>query len=178
MNPLRLLIISLLSLIVFTFSGTALYLHQKGDKLLSVQTNSMMPAFKKGDAVLSRKVDYKELNVGDIISYQNPKDNREIVTHRLSKINYQTGRLVTQGDNNSSSDIPFPAALLVGKVYLIVPGTGRFLDWVRKPEGLAVVLYVPASLVLVLEARRLSLRVKHKKYQEHRYLISKNYGVV
>lgn len=172
MKPLRLLFVLMLVLVILGFSGSVYFLHVQGDRLLSVQTNSMLPVLKRGDAVITRTVALSELKLNDIVSYKSPADNRVTVTHRLVEINYQTGRLVTIGDNNQLADQPIPASLVIGKVYKILPGFGRLLDWQRTPLGLTVVLYIPASLVLFFETKHLSYLIAYKRYREHIYFTS------
>jgi len=132
----------------------------------------MAPTFRKGDAVLTEPVFLSELKTGDIVSYRSPADKRVVVTHRLVDINYQTGRLVTEGDSNSRTDLPFPATQLIGRVYKIVPGLGAKLDWLHSSRGLTFMIYLPAALVIVAESRHLSVTHKHKRYLEHSSFVS------
>jgi len=149
--------------------GFVLYRSMEGDRLLSVQTSSMVPAFYPGDAVVTQKVSLSNLKVGDIISYLSPADNRVVVSHRLIGINYRTGRLITAGDALDLQDVPFPSSLLLGRVTKILPGAGYPLDWLHRPIGLAVVVYLPASLVLISETKRLAKQYKKPQYQQYGY---------
>ncbi|CAN5386144.1 signal peptidase I [soil metagenome] len=156
---------ALLMLFTGAIAGTALYLHWQGDQLLSVQSGSMVPAFRPGDAVATRKVRVEDLRVGDIVSYLNPADNRVKVTHRLININYLTGKMITEGDALDLQDVPFPNRLITGKVYRVIPNLGYIIDWLHEPEGLIIVVYTPAAFILVSEAKRLARRHTRPYYQ-------------
>jgi signal peptidase I len=139
---------------IFAMTSFVLYRYIDGDRTLSVQTNSMVPTFSAGDAVITQKVTLQNLRVGDVISYKSPADNKVIVSHRLIDIDYQTGKLVTKGDALELRDFSIPSRLVRGRVYLVMPGIGSFLDWLHKPTGLIVAVYIPAALVLMHELRR------------------------
>ena len=145
------------------------YRHYKGDQILSVQTGSMVPSFYPGDALVTRKVIVPSLQIGDIVTYHNPSDPKVLVSHRLIGINYRTGKLITHGDALDLQDVPFPSNLLVGKVYKVVPLAGFMLDWLHKPAGLIVAIYIPASLILISEARRLARHYSKPYYRLYSY---------
>ena len=135
------------------------------EQLLAVQTGSMIPTFRPGDAVLVKPVAVQSLRAGDIISYQSPQDPTVIITHRLSKIDTTHGWLTTEGDALQSSDPVFPENLLVGQVTAIIPGFGKLLDTLRRPLGLVLAIYLPATLVVTIECKRLAKRYSTRHYQ-------------
>lgn len=81
-----------------------------GYRMLRVMTDSMMPAFEKGDCIIIQETDAKELAVGDIITFisSDPILDGGLNTHRIIDIaeDYITGTAVyyTKGDNNSWED--------------------------------------------------------------------------
>lgn len=169
---LRYFSIGILSIVVvclLSASSYIIYRHIKGDQLLSVQTASMVPAFYPGDAVVTHAVTLNDLNIGDIVTYQNPNDKRVVVSHRLISINYQTGKLITAGDAVGLRDVPFPASLVTGRVYKAIPVVGTVLNWLHQPLGLIVAVYTPAAFVLVSEAKRLSRHYANNNYQAYSY---------
>ena len=129
------------------------YRHYRGDQLLSVQTGSMIPTFYPGDAIVTNKTALQKLLVGDIVAYHNPVNSKVIVSHRLISVNYKTGKLITEGDALDLQDVPFPSYLVAGKVDKVIPHAGLLLDWLHKPIGLLVAVYVPAVLVMATEAK-------------------------
>jgi signal peptidase len=131
-------------------------LNARGARLLSVQTASMMPTFRPGDALVVKPLRSGHFHSGDIVSYRDPRHPAAIISHRLLGINRQTGWLTTQGDALHSPDPAFPPNQVVGRAIAVAPGLGRLLDWLRRPLGLALTVYVPASLIIGAEVARLS----------------------
>ena len=72
-------------------------------KLLGVGSESMEPKINKGDAVFAVKTNVNELQIGDIIVFE--QQDKEII-HRISDIIEEDGSLyfITKGDNNNSED--------------------------------------------------------------------------
>ncbi len=140
-------------LVLGSMAGLAVFLISH-EQVLSVQTGSMVPTFRPGDAVLMRRVGPANLQPGDIISYRNPHNASMIITHRLINKDNQSGRLTTEGDNSSTPDADFPAQQVIGRVAAVIPKLGRTLDYLHTPIGLAAAVYLPAALVVGAEARR------------------------
>jgi signal peptidase I len=126
----------------------------QGGKLLSVQTGSMTPHIHKGDLVVVTRVPAGQLVVGDVITYISPRQSRTTITHRIVRIH--GSEIITKGDANPAADAPISTRAVVGKVTHHVRYAGRGLDFVRKPLGLALLIYVPALAVVISEVRRLS----------------------
>lgn len=139
----------------------------QGVKFLSVQSGSMAPVFHKGDLVVVNRVPKAEYGVGDVITFINPRNSKQTITHRIvevQKINgHATGRVVTKGDANATNDTSIPTGSIVGRVDKSIPYVGYGFDFVRKPIGLLLLIYVPALIVVTAEMRRL---IKHYKSQE------------
>lgn len=87
-------------------------------KVIAIASDSMVPVFSRGDAVLYEKISPDELVEGDVIAFK--KDNI-IVTHRIIDI-WKKGDLsyyITKGDNNNSVDTFIPTENdFLGKVQL------------------------------------------------------------
>jgi signal peptidase I len=138
-----------------------------GAHLLSIQTGSMVPLFRPGDAVLSVKSKAHSLHAGDIISYTDPTQPRLIITHRLVRIDPSSGRVTTKGDHNAKPDTPFPRQLVTGRVVAVAPHFGTVLDAARKPAGLILLVYVPALLTLMFEIRQYISQSQSHYYKLH-----------
>lgn len=134
-------------------------LHTHGQRLLSVQTGSMMPTFHPGDALIVEPVKIRQLRVGQVISYQSTLDPRLIISHRLIKIDQRTGWLTTRGDALSMADQPFPSSRVVGRAIAVAPRFGRLLDFLHRPLGLALIIYLPAISLIALELWHLRLAI-------------------
>ena len=91
--PLILLLIMLIILV----SGLFKY------KMIAIASNSMHPAYDRGDAVIYEKVDSEEIEEGEILVFH--KEGK-IVTHRVTKKWSSNGiyYFKTKGDQNNAED--------------------------------------------------------------------------
>jgi signal peptidase I len=126
-----------------------------GGQILSVQTASMVPTIRSKDAVIVKPVPVGELKVGDIISYRSPNQPRVVITHRLVAIDHAGDRLTTAGDSSGIKDPTFSSQLVAGKAIALAPKFGLVIDILHNPYGLVAAIYLPALLVIVVEARQL-----------------------
>lgn len=155
---------TVLTVLLLVMSLAALYALSQGAKFLSVQSGSMVPTYHKGDLVVDMRVPVQQLAVGDVVTYTNPRlFNGEPITHRIIQTpsNDNDQQFVTKGDANPAADPPIKAHNIIGKVGFSVPLLGFLFDFVRKPLGLLILIYVPAITIVVAEIRRLM-----KYYQE------------
>ena len=112
-----------------------------GYSYFTVLTSSMQNEIPKNSFILVKKVDPKDLKVGDNITYM--RDYTTSVTHKIIEVieNYDGSRkrgFRTQGTNNANPDKDIvPAANVVGKVVYSVPTVG------------ALILYLESNLHLV-----------------------------
>jgi len=88
-----------------------------------VSTGSMSPAFEVGDIVLlDKEIAFDDLQVGDVIVFERPKDESRIIISRIVDIDYtETGKVITtKGDANPSSipgtNFPIIQDNFIGKV--------------------------------------------------------------
>ena len=72
---------------------------------LVIASNSMLPKIRKGDIVIIKDVDVKDIKKGDVIRY---KMDGYYVVHRVVLIrNDENGKreFITKGDNNNDIDL-------------------------------------------------------------------------
>jgi signal peptidase len=74
--------------------------------MMAIASNSMVPTFSRGDAVIVQKIKTSEIEnieVGDIIVYYH---DQKMIVHRVVSIKNANGGLVfnTKGDNNEDKD--------------------------------------------------------------------------
>lgn len=154
-------------LFLIGLSLTAVYALSQGTKFLSVQSGSMVPAYSKGDLVIVNNAPDQSYKVGDVITFINPNNKQQTVTHRIAKTLPSDGmlpvRFVTKGDANAAADMPVYGKDIVGKVSFALPYLGFGFDFVRQPLGLILLIYIPALTIIVSEARKLA---KYYKEQE------------
>ncbi|MBQ1520462.1 MAG: signal peptidase I [Clostridia bacterium] len=120
-----------------------------------------------GDLIFSKKIDAKELKVGDVISYL---ENSAVVTHRIIKINNnEDGSLSfsTKGDANNTEDLgdPVPADNLVGVYKARIPALGDFIFFLQKPLGMALFIGIPVLTFIVYDIIR---RARSAKKEDNR----------
>jgi signal peptidase len=134
-------------------------MHIQGAKFLSVQSGSMVPTFSKGSLVIVTDVPRHQYKVGDVITYTNPQNVKETISHRIVEIktanDKPTGMIVTKGDANAQRDKAVPIEAIVGKVNFHIPYLGYFYNFMLQPIGLLLIIYVPTLSVIVAEVKRL-----------------------
>ncbi len=137
--------------------GAAVWLRLHGTLYLSVQSGSMEPVLHKGDLVLVSRIPATDLQVGDIVTFISPQDDKTPITHRIvATPSTETGyRFVTKGDANPSADSSILPSSIVGRQTYTVPKLGYVADVMRRPIGLALLIYLPALWIIGAEIRRL-----------------------
>lgn len=99
---------------------------------VAIATDSMVPEFKRGDAVVIDKKFDDKIKVGDIIQYR--LENITII-HRVIEIKNDNGKRVyiTKGDNNNSVDIyPVKESQILGKLKFVIPNLGYPSLWINE----------------------------------------------
>ncbi len=128
-----------------------------GWKIFSVQSGSMEPALSTGDLVLVHSIPASEYRIGDVITYMDPSNPKQTITHRIAEIKDGQQRVfVTKGDANHSADRAFNEAMVVGKQEVAVPVVGRAVDFLFTIPGLLIVIWLPALWLIFGETKRLA----------------------
>lgn len=152
-------------------AGIALIVVPKavGGLPLAVLSGSMVPVFDPGDVVVVRPVDPTELEVGDIITFQETSGTPELISHRIIGFAFGSdGReFLTRGDANEAADLaPVKQAQVMGEVWYIVPKVGYVATsmahgWLRTAADVVAVgllLYGGIAISSSLVGRRRSDR--------------------
>ena len=126
MKIIYLPILILLIIVVILVSGIFKY------KMIAIGSNSMVPVFYRGDAIIYEKVTSNEINVGDVIVF---KESNKIITHRVVSIDKKGNEYMikTKGDANNTEDkfTVYDQALL-GKVEYVVKYVGYPTLWIKE----------------------------------------------
>ena len=133
--------------------GAGWVMRYEGIKLLSVQSGSMVPTFAHGDALVIKPINHKSLQPGDIVSYRTSVTGA-IISHRIMSFNQATKSFITEGDHNAYPDDPVSSSQIVGQAVAYLPAAGRLFHLIRQPLALIALVYLPATLVIILEALR------------------------
>ena len=147
-------IIALL-LIVSTFPIAGNY------ELLIVQSGSMEPAIKTGSLVIIKPA--SEYKAGDVITFGPVTKGKSPTTHRIVNVSLQNGKPVylTKGDANEEADTSEVLARdVLGKVLLDIPFIGYALTAAKRPAGFAVLIIIPALILLFDEGKKIFLEIK------------------
>jgi signal peptidase len=139
-----------------------------------VQSGSMEPAIKTGGLVFI--VEEPSYEVGDIVTFGADTKTQVPTTHRIVAIN-GTGPLRTFSTKGDANDSPDPTttrlADIHGKVVFSLPYLGYVLDFARKPLGFALLVGVPAVIIILDEIvkifREVSLMRRKKLLNEKKH---------
>ena len=137
---------------------------QGGIKVKIVKSGSMEPTIKTGGIVIIKPESM--YNVGDVVTFGADTKTQIPTTHRIVATEGQgSGQMFqTKGDANNAAD-PTPTSVkdVHGKVILTVPYAGYVLDFARKPSGFALLVGVPALLIILEEAGKIVKEVRRMR---------------
>ena len=125
-----------------------------GFKPFVVMSGSMEPNYHVGSLVYVKSVDYKELDVGDPITYMVSQDT--IVTHRIIEVlvdeeDPDTLRYFTKGDANDVADgVSVHYKNIIGKPVFSIPYLGYVSNYIQNPPGMYVAIAGAAILILLV----------------------------
>jgi len=138
------LVLTMLGLIL---AGLAFLYFSPGYSLYLVRSESMTPAVKMGDLIITGPLNGPingELKPGTIVTYEHSK---ELITHRIQSIDGTT--LVTKGDAVEDPD-SWPVTLSdVKGIYLFkIPYVGYVTSFVQTKFGWFLAIIIPAALLV------------------------------
>lgn len=119
-----------------------------------ITSGSMEPEINVGDIILSKKVDSKDIQDGDIISFWDPENSKHIITHKVIKIYTENNEtyFLTMGTYTGSEDqIPVNSNLLVGKYVGRIRWIGGLALFMQTPLGLITCLLIPLCILLIID---------------------------
>jgi len=139
-------------------------------KVLVVKSGSMEPSIHTGSIVTvkppstgSGQADYK---IGDVITFGPYSKTKAPTTHRIYDMKVVGGEpiYITKGDANNAPDTrEIKKEDIVGKVLFSVPYLGYAVDFAKKPIGFALLIIVPAAIIIYDEIRKIFGEIKKKK---------------
>lgn len=118
----------------------------------TVLTGSMSPVIPTGALIINRYSKDRDLEVGDIITFQKPNTVTPIfITHRIINID-KSGLLYhfqTKGDANTIPEIEtITQANMEGKVIAIIPYLGYLIDILKTPIAFAILVFIPLCIFI------------------------------
>lgn len=149
-NILTTLVVILAVILALLLVGVRLL----GFQVFTVLSGSMEPTYQVGSLLYVRAVDYKELKVGDPITFMLSEDT--VATHRIIEVlvdeeDPNTIRFFTQGDAN---DIPDGSSVhyknIIGKPVFSIPYLGYVSNYIQNPPGRYVAICAGAVLLMLV----------------------------
>lgn len=147
-----------------------------GTKPYVVLSGSMEPTIPTGAVVFSKAA--SEYKPGDIITFSQNGNKKELVTHRLNEVTGKDGAVTfkTKGDANKSVDSwTVDPKNVVGKVSFKIPFLGYIVNFAQKPQGFILLVIIPATIIVYEEIKNLKNEItsgasdfKNKRLQKKR----------
>jgi len=132
-------------------------------KIMTVISGSMAPDIKMGSVVMVKPVaDYK---IGDVITFGPYSKTKAPTSHRIYDIKVEGGApvYITKGDANNAPDArELQKKDILGKVLFSVPYVGYAVDFAKKPMGFALIIIVPAAIIIFDEIKKIFYELKKK----------------
>ena len=140
-----------------------------GFRTFTVLSGSMEPEYPVGSMIYVKSTDYRELKVGDVISYV-ANDDKMVVTHRIVEVvvdekDASVRRFRTQGDANNSPDAKLVHYKnILGTPMIVIPYIGFIAHNIQQPPGIYITLVIGTLLLAwtflpgTLEERRKTAR--------------------
>lgn len=144
-----------------------------GWQIDTVTSGSMSPAVKVGSVVVTRPIDTRTIELGDIITYYSPQ-NVQLTTHRVVGIEEDSPPyFLTKGDANEEPD-PYmvSSASIKGKVAFSMPLLGYITDFIKTPLGFCLILGLPGLIIIGLQVRNMWRGVSRGKVRVEAKVIS------
>jgi signal peptidase len=129
-----------------------------GYRPLVDHSDSMRPAIRTGDLLITHHEPAARVRRGEIVSFKDPALADKLVTHRVLAVHRAGSRLdfVTKGDANPAPERWSTArGASVAVLALRVPGIGRTIAWVADPVIRTVILSLAALLLSTALLRRI-----------------------
>jgi signal peptidase I len=129
-----------------------------------VQSGSMEPSIRTGSIVLIAP--QPSYGVGDVITFTST-DSDVPTTHRIMEVKVDDAGatwFLTKGDANENFDTaPVAATDVLGAVRFSVPYLGFLFDFARTPLGFALLIGIPAFLIIIDEVEKIWREVRRRR---------------
>lgn len=146
------ILFNILAIVTVISVGFTLFNLLSGAKGYAVTSDSMKSTLNRGDVVFSRKCEFEQLKVGDVITVS-VANSDGFFTHRIVEIDSKKKTVTTKGDNNFSVDpMPTYSSQIVGKMWYSVPLLGYFsiyLSSLTQTKVLIVLAIIAVGLIAV-----------------------------
>lgn len=130
---------------------------------------SMVPAINVYDAIVVRRAEPEELEIGDVITFlsSDPRYSGLTITHRIVGIEKSdTGDLYfrTKGDNNNTEDSSLVKdANINGKVILRIPKIGYIQHILTNAIGWIILIIIPCLGVVIYDIIKIFKSIRNNR---------------
>ncbi|TXH00560.1 MAG: signal peptidase I [Candidatus Moraniibacteriota bacterium] len=132
-----------------------------GVKTFVVQSGSMEPSIGTGSVVVVKGAE--SYAVGDVITFGPRSKTKPPTTHRILEVK-EDGNFVTKGDANEEEDIRTVSRYeVIGKVIVSIPWVGYAVAAAQKPWGFAVIVVIPAVIIIWEEVGKIRGEIRKKR---------------
>jgi len=139
-------------------------------KLAVVYSASMAPAMPVGALALMEPINPSEIEVGDIIAFNPPRDPDVTVSHRVVEVLSDGASLEfrTKGDANENPDLDVtPASNVIAKVTYNIPKAGyalaRIRQYAKGKLGFVLFIGLPTIWLIGNATRDMNLALNPRK---------------
>lgn len=137
-----------------------------GIKTFVVQSGSMEPAIRTGSVVVVKPAE--QYQVGDVITFGPRSKQKPPTTHRIIEVK-EDGNFVTRGDANNDADMRTVSRYeVIGRVLFSIPLVGYAVATAQKPWGFAIIIGIPAVIIVWEEANKIWIEIKKKQDYKRR----------
>ncbi len=138
-----------------------------GYRITSIINTDMSPKYNVEDVVLVKKVNLKDLKVGDDISYVGSCCGIEnmVINHRILKIDKNDNKLLftTKGINFPVEDPQVEEKQIIGKIVGIIPVINFIHHILVNQLGFFLIVFCPLVIVIVVEILETLKDIKQEK---------------
>ena len=173
LNLIEITILIIISFFALLLIFQSTFLKNKsifGYRSYVIASNSMYPVLEYGDVILVKDINFDEIEIGDIITYQgkNGELKNKIITHEVIDINYMNDVkvLVTKGRANTGIDPYVYPEQIYGKFfykYTIISFVSKI---VRNKFGFVLFIFIPFGILFVLEFINMVKETKRRELEK------------
>lgn len=129
-----------------------------GYRPLIDHSDSMRPAIRAGDLIITHAEPAASIRIGQIVSFDDPGLDGKLVTHRVVAIHRFARRIdfLTRGDANPAPESWSVArGASLGALKLRIAGVGRAVGWIGDPLARQIVLGLIALVLSTALLKRI-----------------------
>lgn len=140
-----------------------------------VSSSSMVPTYEVGDIIITKNINYDDVEVEDIIVFYSPTLDKFVV-HRVIDIN-EDGSFITQGDNNPSPDNEYVyEENYIGVVKAKIPKIGTLV--LENRNILFIIVISIFAFVIIVEIVNIIKNINEDRRQKLEKYLEEKYGKI